>query len=162
MEFKELNLAEVEALSDVVGEAEHGLFNPAESSHHVWARDMALRRIGRGTIFWAGLVDGMAVGIVGLLVDRQPNGKWREFVQLELIGVKQDQRKQGCGSLLLRHAETVAVSLGVKILEVTTTMSTAPFYQYNGFVVDAKRRFCDVVHLYKDLRTQKADRPTTA
>jgi GNAT superfamily N-acetyltransferase len=164
MEFKELNQTEVTAFSSLLGEAEHGFFDPGESSHNAWARDMVTRYFGRGVSFWGYLVAGRPVGVVGLLVDKQPNGQWREFGQITHIGVMQDQRHHGYGSALLHQAETVAASLGVKILDVQTSTQTAPFYEHSGFVIDAKRNFGGIVqsavHLYKDLRTQSKERPT--
>ena len=152
MEFRKLNLADLEALAEIFGEAQHAFFDPSQSDHHAWARGMAARHIGRGTTFWVGLVDGESVGLIGLLHDKQPNGKNREFAEITHVGVRKDNRNSGHGSALLAHAEAEASSQGVQILDVQTNMYTAPFYQKNGFVLDAKHRFLEVVHMYKDLR----------
>ena len=152
MDFKKLDLAELEQLTDIFGNAQHAFFDPGEESHHVWAKDMAARHIGRGVTFWAGVSDDRPVGLVGLLHDRQPNGKNREFAQITHIGVRQDLRQKGYGSSLLANVESVARSAGVLILEAETNAATAVFYEKNGYTIDAKHRFGEVVHLYKDLR----------
>jgi GNAT superfamily N-acetyltransferase len=155
MEFKKLDLAGLEAMTDILGEAQHAFFDPSQPDHHAWARDMAARHLGRGTRFWAGLVAGEPVGLVGLLHDNQPNGKGRGSAEIALIGVRKDVRGKGYGSFLLVHAESVALSQGAQILELRTNMSTTPFYEKNGYVIDATHRFLQVVDMCKDLRTAR-------
>jgi len=52
----------------------------------------------------------------------------------------------------LDYIESTARSQDVLILEVETNTNTAPFYEKNGYTIDAKHRFGEIVHLYKDLR----------
>ena len=152
MEFNKLDLAGLEALAEIFGEAQHAFFDPSQPDQHAWAQDMAARHLGRGTTFWAGLVAGEPVGLIGLLHDKQPNGRNREFAEITHVGVGKDVRKKGYGSSLLEHAESVALSQGVQILEVHTNIPTAPFYEKSGFIIDAKPQFLPVVDMYKDLR----------
>ena len=152
MDFKILNLADLEKLSKIFGEAQHALFNPSQSDHNAWAQDMAARHLARGTTFWSGFIDRQTVGFVGLLLDKQPNGKNREFADLTHVGVRRDLRGKGYGSALLKHVESEAVSRGVRVLEVQTNTDTMSFYEKSGYVVNAKHRFGWIVHMGKDLR----------
>lgn len=152
MEFKQLNLTGLEALSDIFGEAQHAFFDPGQPDHHVWAKEMAARHIGRGTLFWAGFVAEEPVGLIGLLHDKQPNGKDREFAEITHVGVGRSCRKTGYGSSLLEHVESVARFRGVIILEVETNTSTMPFYEKNGYIINAKPRFGEMVRLFKKLQ----------
>ena len=129
LNFIDLVPEKVDTITGLFGEAQQSLFNPEEPSHHAWAKEMALRFVQRGTTFWISLSDDQIVGMVGLLVDKQPNGRWREFGEITHIAVGLEQRRQGHGSSLLRHVESVAPSRSVKILEVSTTLGLMGFYQ---------------------------------
>ncbi len=152
MEFKKLNLAGLQTLAEIFGEAQHSFFDTSQPDHHAWAQEMAARHLGRGTVFWVGLVAGDPVGLIGLLHDKQPNCKNREFAEITHIGVRKDFRKKGYGSSLLAYAESVAVSQAAQIIEVHTNMPTAPFYEKNGYIIDAKHRLLELVDMYKDVR----------
>lgn len=141
----------METVIEVFGEAEHLFFDPSQSTHHAWAKDMAARHIGRGTTFWIGIKSGEPIGLVGLLHDNQPNGKNREFAQISHIGVSRNNREKGYGSLLLKFVESKARSQDVIILVVETNTNTAPFYEKNGYTINSKNRFGETVHLFKKL-----------
>ncbi|MBP1995072.1 GNAT family N-acetyltransferase [Paenibacillus eucommiae] len=133
--------ADIEPYLDIIAEIEHVHLNRGNPNHEQWLRRRISSFYARGAKFFAchDPIHGHILGIVTILHEEAPEGIEALGARAEVlqIGVNKNHRRQGIGSILLKHAEDYARNRGVYCLFMMTyaeDYDVIAFYGKNGFI----------------------------
>ena len=139
--IKEILENDFEPFYGLMGEIECGsLFEPDNPRHLEWLKKRVSIHYYRGTRFFALLNDeNEPLGIVSVLIEEGAQGvKYQaQSSELTAIGIFPQHRRQGLGSVLLKHAEDFSREFGVYTMYMSTyaaAYDVIAFYGKNGYV----------------------------
>jgi ribosomal protein S18 acetylase RimI-like enzyme len=136
-----ISFEEIEPYMDILAEVEHTHLNRKNPEHEQWLRRRIQSFYARGAQYFAYhdpfLPSG--TGIISVLHEEAPLGLDSLGMRAEVlqIGVSEDGRRQGIGSILLRHVEEVMRRRSVYCLFMMTyaeEYAVISFYGKNGYV----------------------------
>lgn len=139
--IKEIREEEIESFLDLLAEIEHVKLDRRIPEHDQWIRNRVHLYYRRGALFFSYQENEpeKPSGIVVVLHERGPAGIDALGARAEVlaIGVTKNVRRNGIGSILLKHAEAVVKERGATCLMMMTyaeDYDVIAFYGKNGFV----------------------------
>lgn len=136
-----VSFEEIEPYMDILAEVEHVHLDRQNPEHEQWLRHRIQLFYARGAQYFAYHDPCMprSTGIISVLHEVAPAGIDSLGLKAEVlqVGVSAEGRRQGIGSILLRHVEEVMRRRGVYCLFMMTyaeDYDVISFYGKNGFI----------------------------